>query len=163
MQFPETILQMNNGATVMEAATGAEVHSFRMASLGAKQSLAYSLDGRLLAATGDDSARVDLWDARTHQRSASLTGHTGFVYSVAFSSDGRLLASASGDRTVRVWNAATAECITVLTGHTDEVFSAVFHPVFRRPAGGLICSRQRDQPQRHLRTLPGHPLSRSAR
>ena len=65
---------------------------------------------------------------------ARLTGHTGLVYSVAFSSDGLLLASASGDRTVRVWEVAAAKCVAVLTGHTDEVFTAAFHPDGKRLA-----------------------------
>jgi hypothetical protein len=61
-------------------------------------------------------------------------GHTGFVYSVAFSSDGHFLASASGDRTVRVWEVASAECVAILAGHTDEVFTATFHPDGKRLA-----------------------------
>ena len=33
----------------------------------------------------------------------SLKGHTGFVYSVAFSPDGKSLVSASGDQTIKLW------------------------------------------------------------
>ena len=73
---------------------------------------------------------------RTHHRSTRLTGHTGFVHSVAFSADGRLLASCGSDRTVRVWDVAAAKCVAVLNGHTDEVFSAVFHPDGTRLASG---------------------------
>lgn len=35
----------------------------------------------------------------------TLTGHTGEVYALAFTTDSRSLFSASGDRTVRVWDA----------------------------------------------------------
>ena len=80
------------------------------------------------------STQIDIRDTQTHRRSARLTGHTGAVFSVAFSGDGRLLASASGDRTVRVWDVAAAKCVAVLTGHTDQVFSAVFHPDGKRLA-----------------------------
>jgi WD40 repeat protein len=124
----------DRSATVLDAATGAEVHSFRLAPAGTKESLAYSPDGRLLAGTGEDSTHIDLWDAQTLRPTARLTGHTGPVYSVAFSSDGLLLASASSDRTVRVWEVAAAKCVAVLTGHTDEVFMAAFHPDSKRLA-----------------------------
>ena len=124
----------DGSATILEAATGAEVHSFRMALAGEKKSLAYSPDGRLLAGTGGDSTHIDIWDTRTLRPTARLTGHTGLVYSVAFSGDGLLMASASSDRTVRVWEVAAARCVAVLTGHTDEVFTAAFHPDGKRLA-----------------------------
>jgi len=121
---------------ILEAATGAEVQSSGPAGPSGvvKRSLAYSPDGRLLAGTGEDGTQVDIWDTPTHHRSAQLMGHTGFVYSVAFSDDGLLLASASSDRTVRIWEVAASKCVAVLTGHTDEVFTAAFHPDGKRLA-----------------------------
>ncbi len=114
--------------TIIEAATGALVHSFRTAVVRVKKSLAYSPDGRFLAGAGEDAKEIDILDTQTLKRSARLVGHTGPVYSVAFSGDGRRLASTGRDRTVRIWDVAAAKCVAVLIGHTDEVFAAVFHP-----------------------------------
>lgn len=131
----------NGSAVIMDAATGEVVQSFKMASgIGEKKPLAYSPNGRRLACSGEDATQIDIWDMQTRHRSARLRGHTGPVYSVAFSGDGRLLASASGDRTVRVWDVLEAKCAAVLTGHTDEVFTAVFHP-----AGKRLASAGRDR------------------
>jgi WD40 repeat protein len=125
----------DGSASIMESATGEQVHAFRIARRdGEKKALAYSPDGRLLAGTGEEGRQIDVWDTRNYHRSARLTGHTGVVYSVAFNGDGRLLASASGDRTVRVWDLPAAKCVAILAGHTDEVFSAIFHPDGKRLA-----------------------------
>jgi WD40 repeat protein len=50
---------------------------------------------------------VKLWDVATRQELATLKGHGGEVWSVAFSNDGKTLASGSEDRSVKLWEAAT--------------------------------------------------------
>jgi WD40 repeat protein len=45
------------------------------------------------------------WDPTTGALRATLSGHHGPVYAVAFSPDGALLATASSDGTTRIWNA----------------------------------------------------------
>ena len=68
-----------------------------------------------------------------------LTGHTGWVWSVAVSPDGTWLASGSADKTVKLWDLATGECRATLTGHTDQIFSVAI-----TPDGGHILSGGKD-------------------
>jgi hypothetical protein len=62
-------------------------------------------DGTRLATAGRDRA-VWLWDLERGEEVARLLGHTDYVWSLAFSRDGRTLASGSGDFTVRLWDTA---------------------------------------------------------
>ena len=76
----------------------------------------------MLASASSDKT-VRLWDLVTGTHKQTLTGHTGPVYSVAFSPDGKILASASGDRTVRLWDPATGDYKQTLEGHTGTALS----------------------------------------
>ena len=59
-------------------------------------SVAFSLDGTILAASGGDSWRgqVKLWDPATGKLRGDLPRSSSEIHSVAFSRDGKLLASA---------------------------------------------------------------------
>jgi WD40 repeat protein len=58
----------------------------------------------------------------------TLSGHTGWFFSIAFSPDGNTLASCSQDTTIRLWNANTGELIKTLSGHTRWIYSIAFSP-----------------------------------
>jgi WD40 repeat protein len=59
------------------------------------------------ALSGFHSDTIQVWDAKTGEEIGWLEGHSGPVYSLAFSSDGRLAMSASRDQTIRVWDLKT--------------------------------------------------------
>jgi WD40 repeat protein len=58
----------------------------------------------------------------------TLTGHSGPVNLVAFSSDGKLLASGSTDSTVKIWDVATGQLITTLSGYGGKITGLAFNP-----------------------------------
>jgi WD40 repeat protein/predicted Ser/Thr protein kinase len=147
---------------VLDAATGERVTTAdageRLEWRAVRRALAYSPDGRLLAAPYEGN-RVGLWEADTYRLVDTLTGHEGTVLSVAFSADGRRLVSAGFDSQIRVWDVESKDCLLTLRGHANEVFAAVFHP-----DGSRIASGGRDRLVRlwdaatgeELVRLPGH-------
>jgi WD40 repeat protein/serine/threonine protein kinase len=105
-------------------------------------SVAFSRDGRRLAAAGHDRI-VRLWDTATGQEVLRLRGHKDIVGRVLFSPDGQRLASASADGTVRIWDASpfqnTDPCIRTLGGDDGEFFGLAFSP-----DGRLLASASAD-------------------
>ena len=119
--------------------------------------IAISPDGTRLAAAG--SLGIWLYDVHTGAEVALLTGHTGGVSSVAFSSDEQMLVSGSWDKTVRLWNPLTGEEFHILSGHSRGITSVSFSH-----DGSLVASGSSDKTiriwhahtGRHVRTLEGH-------
>ena len=88
--------------------------------------MAFSPDGRLLAATRGDGL-VNLWDVETGAVLQTLSGHGGPVNSVAFLGERRFLTT-SDDRTIKLWDVGTGETVLTLQGHTGPVLGAACRP-----------------------------------
>ncbi|KAI9769750.1 MAG: hypothetical protein M1839_003596 [Geoglossum umbratile] len=58
----------------------------------------------------------------------TLEGHSGSVWSVAFSPNSAQLASVSNDHTVKIWDASSGKCLQTLEGHSSWVWSVAFSP-----------------------------------
>jgi WD40 repeat protein len=106
--------------------------------MGGVKSLAFSPDGKLLAA-GADNKTITLWSLASYQSTATLKETMNWVGAVAFSPDGTLLATGTMGQ-VTLWDAWSHEVLAVLTGHTSSIFSVVFSP-----DGRLIVSASADK------------------
>jgi WD40 repeat protein len=65
-------------------------------------------------------------------------GHTGAVYSVALSANGRTLASCGFDGTVRLWDTAHRRVLAKLEGHAGAVRGMGFDEAGRTLASGSL-------------------------
>jgi WD40 repeat protein len=120
-------------------------------------SLSYSVDKSVTTETQNALHRT-LPSLRLMQ---SLAGHKGWVYDVAFSSDGRLLATSSSDPSVKVWDAGTGRELHTLLGFRDGVLAVAFSP---DPTSSTLATASADSSVilwdamsgKRLRTLVGH-------
>lgn len=106
-------------------------------------SLAFSPNGAQLAIAGGDfdklgtTGTLQLWKWKTDKSPVNFGGHTGAVFTVAFSEDGNSLASGSADQTVRLWDVTSGEAKKTFSQHTGPVNCLAFDP---RPKSGYLAS-----------------------
>jgi Hsp70 protein/WD domain, G-beta repeat len=90
-------------------------------------SCAFSPDGRLLATTSKDGAR--LWDTTTGRSHAVFASRKNTVlHGCAFSPDGRLLVVTGIDKTARIWDVGSAKQTMTFAGHKGPVYGCAFSP-----------------------------------
>jgi WD40 repeat protein/serine/threonine protein kinase len=69
-----------------------------------------------------------------HANALTLTGHSGGVFGLAFSPDGKTLTTGSLDGTVRIWNATDGRALWTFPGRATEVVCVAFSPDGKRVA-----------------------------
>jgi WD40 repeat protein len=80
--------------------------------------------------------RLELNRAPPARAPGPLLGHTGPVWSVAISPDGKRIVSGSQDGTARVWDAATGQEVVRFNGHTLCVYAVAVSPDGSRVLSG---------------------------
>jgi len=94
----------------------------------------WSPDGRRIVTCASNV--ITILDANTLDTIMTLTGHSGSVYSVSYSPDGRSIASGSSDNTIKIWESSTGVLQRTLTGHSNDVESVSYSPDGRYIASG---------------------------
>ena len=97
---------------------------------GTVKGISFSPDSRTLASTGYES--VNLWTVNIGENIATLTGHTDWVNTTAFSPNGNSLISGGADGMLRIWDVTPYS-----TTDRDSVRIIYFVPRGRSPQQGI--------------------------
>src|SRR5262249_26150770 len=93
-------------------------------------SVAFSRDGRLLAAGGGSRGRgtIMVWESSSWTRLATLEAHADTVSSIEFSRDGMVLVSGSYDGSVKIWEIDSFAALSELRGPNTAVYCVAISP-----------------------------------
>jgi WD40 repeat protein/serine/threonine protein kinase len=108
---------------VWDVRAGRVIHTFPRFGAGIVMTVAFSPDGRYLAAGSWDGAQ--LWDLTTSEARKLLGQSDAAARSVAFSPEGSTLA-VSSTNTIKLWNVETGELWATLKGHSNMVYNVAF-------------------------------------
>lgn len=116
-----------------------------------------------LVSAGEDGT-VRMWDLTTRREAGILFGHTGWVFAVTLSPNGRLIASAGEDAVVRLWERQTRRLSAVLVAHTQRIRALSFDSQGKRLLSGSEDGRvcvwdvARQELLRELLSTPDTPM-----
>src|SRR5262249_23733710 len=119
-------LDLSARVKIWDTTTGKEVGSFSDFTSHAKQ-LAFSPDGRFLAASTRGDQALLLWEVAARKETRTLPAH-GKVLDFAFSPDGQGLAAGTADGNVVIWDFATGRELFLIHAHAGWARALVFGP-----------------------------------
>ncbi len=93
------------------------------------ESVAFSPDGKYLAAVGGNSCRfgeIQLWEVATRKQVRSVEVGFDLLYGVSFSPDGKKLACGSAEKSVYLHTVPELQPLLKFDNHSDWVFGTTF-------------------------------------
>jgi WD40 repeat protein len=105
------------GFTLLQTLSGSKRHLTRLAWLP---------DGTAVATASYDQT-VRLWDVATGKERQKFIGHSGTVFALAASPDGRFLLSSSKNA-LKFWPLTAEDKPRTLRGHEDYIYSVAITP-----------------------------------
>ena len=101
---------------------------FRIVSFDyAPQVLAY-WNNVVVVGLGSHDHNIVILDATTGSQMSVLSGHTGWVRSLTFSSDGKSFVSGGDDKIIKLWDTQTGGVAKTFYGHSSSVTSISISP-----------------------------------
>ncbi|MEO7020758.1 MAG: protein kinase [Ktedonobacteraceae bacterium] len=97
--------------------------------------LAWSPDGKSLAAAGEEPDQMYIWHVFTQQAMSAYTVHTRRIQALAWSPDSQWLVSGGNDNIARVWQPVNGAQQTY-TGHTRWIQALAWSPDGQQIASG---------------------------
>jgi WD40 repeat protein len=90
--------------------------------------IAFSRDGRWLAAGWNPVSLIDVWDINSRRKTQTLQAAQGGIDALAFGPDGTLLASGAEGNSVRTWNWSKEKLKSDFQGHKTYLENVAFDP-----------------------------------
>ena len=112
---------------VWNATTGEEILTLKGDDNSVFFNVAYSPDGKWIAASGMDGA-VWLWDAATGREADIHRNAISNMRGLAFDRESQRIAACAADGLVRVWDVLTGELLVLITLNGDSPLSVTFSP-----------------------------------
>lgn len=130
----------DDGTVILRDRKGGPARQLETGSDSLVWDLAFSPDGRTLAA-GDNDGNVVLWDVPSGRRLGEpLTGHTTRVDNVAFSPRGELLATSGSDGHTLLWDLEARRPLGPALRGASPAFSADGRSLMSTsPDGGIVA------------------------
>ena len=117
---------MDSSVRIYDAATLKKVKVFRGHPFPAHAS-AWSRDGKFLA-TGDESARVIVWNIANGERVAQFRVHTKGIENLSFNQDGSMLVSTGNDDVLKIYDLHTKKVLRTIDSNGAGIYGGEFAP-----------------------------------